>query len=124
MSDSDRESDIVYENDIYNDDGDFMDADKTDGTYYIGLAGYVKGQREPILMSAISPVAFMANVHYDILDYLVEYSTSRVSRPRLDILQVRIDDRQTYNVCIKTHWLRLVQRKWKNIYMQRRKKLD
>lgn len=119
-NDSDN-STIVYENDIYNDDGDFMDADKTDGTYYIGLAGYVKGQTEPILMSAISRDAFMTNVHSDILDYLIEYSISRVSRPQLDILQVRIDERQTYNVCIKTHWLRLVQRKWKNIYTQRRK---
>lgn len=50
----------VYENDnenkkdIYDDDGEFMDAEKTNGSYYIGLAGYVENQSEPILLSSIS----------------------------------------------------------------------
>jgi hypothetical protein len=110
----------IYENenekDIYDDDGEFMDAEKTDGSYYIGLAGYVENQSEPILLSSISPSAFLTNGHSDILDYLTEYSISRVANPELNILKLCVDDRQTYNVVIKTHWLRLVQRKWKNIY--------
>ncbi len=105
--------------DIYDDDGEFMDADKTNGSYYIGLAGYVKNQRDPILLSSISATAFMANEHSDVLEYLTEYSTSRVVNPGLDILKLCVDDRQTYNVVIKTHWLRLVQRKWKNVYYAR-----
>ncbi len=122
-SDSDSDSVVMYgsdrEHDLYDDDGEFMDADKTDGSYYIGLAGYVPGQTEPILMSSISPNAFLTNGRTDVLNYLTEYSTSRVRNPQLDILKLCVDDRQTYNVCIKTHWLRLVQRKWKNTYARR-----
>ncbi len=120
-SESDIDSVVLYgsERDLYDEDGEFMDSDKTDGSYYIGLAGYVRGQTEPILMSSISPNAFLTNEHSDVLRYLAEYSTSRVGNPKLDILKLCVDDRQTYNVCIKTHWLRLVQRKWKNIYTKR-----
>ena len=102
--------------DIYDNDGEFMDAEKTDGSYYIGLAGYVENQREPILLSSISATAFMENEHDDILEYLTGYSTSRVANPALDIIKLCVDDRQTYNVVIKTHWLRLIQRKWKRVY--------
>ena len=117
ICDTDSSDDEVY--DIYDDDGGFMDAEKTDGSYYIGLAGYVENQSEPILLSSISTTAFMENEHDDILEYLTEYSTSRVAKPELDILKLCVDDRQTYNVVIKTHWLRLIQRKWKNIYSTR-----
>lgn len=117
ICDTDSSDDEVY--DIYDDDGEFMDAEKTDGSYYIGLAGYVENQSEPILLSSISANAFLTNGHSDILEYLTEYSTSRVANPGLDILKLCVDDRQTYNVVIKTHWLRLVQRKWKNIYSHR-----
>ena len=119
-SDIDSETVAMYENrDLYDEDGEFMDADKTDGSYYIGLAGYVPNQPEPILLSSISPTAFLMNGHSDVLGYLAEYSTTRVGNPQLDIMKLCVDDRQTYNVCIKTHWLRLVQRKWKNIYARR-----
>ena len=112
ICDTDSSDDEVY--DIYDDDGEFMDAEKTDGSYYIGLAGYVENQSEPILLSSISANAFLMNGHSNVLEYLTEYSTSRVATPKLDILKLCVDDRQTYNVIIKTHWLRLVQRKWKN----------
>ena len=124
MSYSDSDDSLVMygsdrDHDLYDEDGEFMDAEKTDGSYYIGLAGYVPNQPEPILLSSISPSAFLMNGHTDVLGYLAEYSTTRVGNPQLDIMKLCVDDRQTYNVCIKTHWLRLVQRKWKNIYAQR-----
>jgi len=46
ICDTDSES---GSNDLYDEDGEFMDAEKTDGSYYIGLAGYVPNQPEPIL---------------------------------------------------------------------------
>jgi hypothetical protein len=123
MSDTDTDNDSVVlygsEYDIYDDDGEYMETEVKHGSYYIGLAGYVKGQIEPILMSTISPRAFMLHDHSIILEYLTAYSISKVDNPTLDILHVHIDDRQTYNVTIKTHWLRLFQRRWKNIYAKR-----
>ena len=111
---NENENENENKKDIYDDDGEFMDAEKTNGSYYIGLAGYVENQSEPILLSSISANAFLMNGHSNVLEYLTEYSTSRVATPKLDILKLCVDDRQTYNVIIKTHWLRLVQRKWKN----------
>jgi hypothetical protein len=102
--------------DIYDLDNEFMDADKVDGEYYIGLAGNVENQTEPILLSAISTVAFMRHNSADVLRYLMDYSASSViTNPEINIVKLSIDDRQTYNVTIKTHGLRTLQRHWKSL---------
>ena len=106
---------------IYDEDGEFMEADKADGSYYIGLCGYVPDQPEPLLLSAISANAFFNNTRGDVLDYLRDYSTTRVDNPAIDIMKLCVDDRQTYNVVVKTHWLRLFQRKCKKVYAERQK---
>ena len=103
--------DYENERDIYDEDCEFMDADKKHGSYYIGLCGYVKNQEEPILHSSISANAFFNNKHSDVLKYLRDYSTTMVDKPVIDIMKLCVDDRQTYNVIIKTHWLRVFQRK-------------
>lgn len=124
---SDDDSTVIYgsdsenERDIYNEDGEFMEADKTDGSYYIGLCGYVPDQSEPLLLSAISASAFFNNTRSDVLEYLRDYSTTRVDNPSIDIMKLCVDDRQTYNVVVKTHWLRLLQRKCKKVYAERQK---
>uniref|UniRef100_A0A6C0F0Z2 Uncharacterized protein n=1 Tax=viral metagenome TaxID=1070528 RepID=A0A6C0F0Z2_9ZZZZ len=115
-SDSDSDS-----GDIYDEDGEFMEADKANGAYYIGLCGYVPEQPEPLLLSSISANAFFNNTHGDILEYLRDYSTTRVDKPAIDIMKLCVDDRQTYNVVVKTHWLRLFQRKCKKVYAERQK---
>ena len=104
---------------IYEADGDFMDADKKDGKYYIGLPGYIKSQNSLILLSSITPGTFFHFGKDDVLRYLVEYGVSRISKPEIHIMKVDIDERQTYNVSIKTHWLRLIQRKWKRLHRER-----
>ena len=107
--------------DIYDEDGEFMEADKANGAYYIGLCGYVPEQPEPLLLSSISANAFFNNTCGDILEYLRDYSTTRVDKPAIDIMKLCVDDRQTYNVVVKTHWLRLFQRKCKKVYAERQK---
>ena len=130
---------------IYDADGGFMDEDKTNGGYYIGLPGYIKsregtygslpnppsqeqgvagGRQSPvgsmILLSSISPGVFFKYGAADVLDYLVEYGVSRISKPEIHIMKVDIDERQTYNVSIKTYWLRLIQRNWKRVFRERK----
>ena len=48
------------------------------------------------------------------------YSIIYVNNPKVDIFQLYITH-QTYNVVLKTYWIRLIQRHWKNTY---RKKMD
>lgn len=102
--------------DIYDTDSEFMDADKTDGAYYIGLAGHIENQTEPVLLSAISTDAFMRHNSADVLRYLIDYSVSSViTHPEINIIKLSIDNRQTYNALIKTHGLRTLQRRWKSL---------
>ena len=108
--------------DIYDSDGSYLDAEKEDGEYCIGLAGYIQNQREPILLSAISPTAFLNHNASDVLRYLIEYSASSViTNNEIHLLKISLDERQTYNVCFKTHGLRRLQRKWRTSFCQRHK---
>jgi len=109
---------------IYDEDGEFMEADKANGSYYIGLCGYVPDQPEPLLLSSISANAFFNNTRGDVLEYLMDYSTTRVDNPAIDIMKLCVDDRHTYNVVVKTHWLRLFQRKCKKVYAERQKLIN
>jgi hypothetical protein len=108
------ESDAIFEM-----DEDFMDAEKLDSAYYIGLPGYLANQNQLLLMNSISPTAFFKHDHAAVLKYLVEYSTSRINKPKVHILQVHVDEHQAYNVTIKTFWLKLVQRAWKRVFKER-----
>ena len=115
-SDSESESDTIFEM-----DEDFMDAEKLDAAYYIGLPGYLVIQNQLLLMNSISPDAFFKHDHTAVLKYLVEYSTSRIHKPDVHILQVHVDENEAYNVTIKTFWLRLIQRAWKRVFRERQR---
>jgi hypothetical protein len=121
MSDYDYESDAdATESDaIFEMDEEFMDAEKLEAAYYIGLPGFLASQNQLLLMSSISPGAFFKHDHSAVLKYLEEYSTSRIHKPDVHILQLHIDDRQAYNVIVKTFWLKLVQRSWKRVFRER-----
>jgi len=104
---------------IFTMDEDFMDAEKMDSAYYIGLPGYLPSQNQLLLMNSISPNAFFKHDHAAVLKYLVEYSTSRIHKPDVHILQVHVDENEAYNVTIKTFWLRLIQLAWKRVFKER-----
>ena len=123
-TENENESIIMDEDDeIYEEDCDFLDADKGDRMYYIGLSGYVKRQNQTILLSSISSKTFMRHDGDDVLQYLVDYSAVDVlnhnATPSIQILQLHIDGKHTYNVVNKTFWLKMVQRSWKRVYAQR-----
>jgi hypothetical protein len=42
-----------------------------------------------------------------------------VNKPKIDIMKLYILEDQTYSVVLKTYWLRLIQRRWKNVYKKR-----
>ena len=128
-SESETESIIMNEDDeIYEEDCDFLDADKGDRKYYIGLSGHVKRQNQTILLSSISPKTFMKHDGEEVLQYLVEYSAvdirNHCTTPSIQILQLHLDDKQTYNVVNKTFWLKMVQRSWKRVYAQRQSAIN
>ena len=94
---------------------------KQHGKYYIGLPGFIRKFQEYILLSSISAKSFLNYNIEDVSNYLTDYSISYITNPNIHIMKLIIKDNGVYNVVLKTHWLRLVQRKWKNIYKERQK---
>ena len=88
-----------------------------DGHRYIGIASETADAEPPcvILLNTIQPRTFFRHSYRDVVRYLCQYSlmktSSRFRQPR--ILQLIILSDDTYAVCDKTIWLRLVQRRWK-----------
>ena len=128
---SDTDSEYEYEmyspemenvfNMIYYDDIEFLDEDKEDGHYYIGLYEYIHSKSELLLSTTVSPNIFYKYPYNNVSRYLRAYSIIRnkYSTKNIQVIQLKIDTQNTYTVIIKTYWIRLIQRHWKKIYKER-----
>jgi len=92
--------------------------------YYIGLPGYIKKERNYILMSSISCRRFLKHPFKDIVSYLHSMSICYVVNPQIHIMKLHISDGGVYNVVLKTHYIRLIQRTWKKIYKKRQEYIN
>lgn len=126
-SDTDDDEYDVYDTDddeieeIYNADLDFIGTDKEDKKYYIGLCGLTDSY-SMILMNTVSSNVYLKYSHDKVLKYLIEYSLCYLYNPKIHILQLHIDPADnTYKVIIKTHWIRLIQRRWRNVLNERKR---
>ena len=125
LSSYSEEDDSLYGEEwlsVYDDEYDNIDSEKIDQSYYLGLPGYSKKMNYFILLNTILPRTFYKYELNDILIYLSDYSCSFVNNPKMHIMQLHINDQGVYTVVLKTSWLKIVQRKWKNI-MKRRKEI-
>ena len=126
-SDDDFDDNVLFENwyDIVDtislDEEDYESIPKVDGKYYIGLPGFIRKFQEYILLSSISAKSFLNYDIGDVCSYLTDYSISYITNPNVQIMKLFIQNNGVYNVVLKTHWLRLVQRKWKKIYKEKQK---
>jgi len=104
--DFDIESDTIFREDSYH-----LDSDKLNNVYSF---------RKTILyVNSVSQPTFYKHSYCNLLRYLKNYSIFRCIHPKIDIMKLHILRNGTYTVIVKTHWLRLVQRRWKNIYKKR-----
>tara|TARA_B100001996_G_scaffold356244_1_gene319443 strand:+ start:254 stop:796 length:543 start_codon:yes stop_codon:yes gene_type:complete len=87
--------------------------------YYIGLPGYIKKSGNYILLSTISSKRFLKHPFKDIVSYLHSMSICYIVNPQIHIMKLYISDCGVYNVVLKTHYIRLVQRTWKKIYKEK-----
>ena len=128
---------------IFMEDQELVESDKEDNQYLIGGCYTTKHREisktlEHIYLSiALKPSTFFKTDYKVIQEYLKVYgfggiySTQpiwinnpliRTSLPPLEIMQMKIksDGQFCHNIVIlKTTWLRLVQRRWKNIFKKR-----
>ena len=122
--DSDTDTEMSTSDVIFELEEDYIDEYKDDKKYYVGLPGYIAKENRLLLLTTISPSTFMKFKYADVLRYLVEYSATNIKRPNVHILQVHIDEHNSYNVVIKTFWLKLIQRSWKRVFLERNRIID
>lgn len=107
-------------NSIYRDERRHLDSDKEDAKYYIGFCKYYPIDNYIIMTCSVSPRSFLKYSGKRIRTYLRNYSAIIVRSPRINIMKLSISPHDgSYNVIIKTHWLRLVQRHWRKVYQER-----
>jgi hypothetical protein len=115
---NDFEIDTVLE-DIFDTEEHYLDEEKIDGCYYIGLPCLMKSPREWILQISIQPKTMLSNRFSDVMRYLTDYSVTRIRNPRMHIMKLDVSNTGAYNVTLKTFWLKLVQRTWKRVFKER-----
>jgi len=106
--------------DIYREECDFLDTEKQDGHYYLGLCSYMPDNNLILYANAIEPRTFFKHVPSYVMSYLRVYSIFKIRNPTMDIMKLSILDDNTYTVLVKTYWLRIIQRTWKRVYKQRK----
>jgi hypothetical protein len=123
-TDSDSETDMEseYESDDYDDietaETEFENTEKRDGHYYLGIPW--TSSHFMLMNGTISAATFMDYEYSRILGYVRTYSVFYVSpNSQIEIMKLILDADQSYTTVLKTHWLRLVQRRWKTVYRER-----
>ena len=100
---------------------DFNHDKHQDGKYYIGLPYYDKVFEELLLASSVCRETFFSHSIENVTHYLKNYSVVRTEQRDVpEIMQLIIHPTtEAYNIVLKTHWIRLIQRTWKNVMKKR-----
>jgi len=127
--DSDPDTDYEDEGyDIYDEVDDIADEEDEEddlfrfdhGALYIGHYFYDREYNTLLLASTINPRTMFKHSHNAVVKYLHESSLSFLQNPKIDIMQMCISqDIRVFSVIVKTYWLKIVQRCWKNTFKQR-----
>ena len=98
----------------------------THNKYYIGYYTLLDYQNnELIMVNKIHPKTFMKFNSTLISKYFYWYSGMAFSKkPSTDILQLQIDQYDSYTVIVKTFWIKIIQRTWKRVYAERKKFIE
>ena len=108
--------DMGSDEELINDEFDFQDDDKVNLDYYVGVCHTVNSGKL-ILGTSISIKSFFKYDLRHIHEFLEDDSTPLC----IEIMELHIARDLTYNVVLKTFWLRIVQRTWRKIFQQRQK---
>ena len=117
---------------IHNMDYQHLYSEKQNSKYYIGLCAeilqndYLHLPTESIylMVNSISPSTYFKWSYKSCLRYLYYYGMTAMHKPEINILQLHILNDGTYSVVIKTFWLKIIQRKWKKIFNERKQILS
>ena len=119
--DSDISDESTYD-ELYEAEEEFLDRQKKDGEYVIGMFRVVRGV--PLYAIGLTPHTFFKHDYDTIVRYMRMYSIVQIYVPEVNILKI-VHSRHhiTSNVSFistevinKTLWLRLIQRHWRKAF--------
>ena len=132
--DNDNDNDSYYGNEDEDEDEDefmieisdlndcFTDSEKKNGQYIIGLCNYLD---DNIYCSGVVSDAFFKYSYDQVKKYLFYNSITRILyEPKIDILQLVINDDDEYISILKTYWIRLIQRHWKKLCLKKQNMIN
>lgn len=112
---------------MYDYEEDFEDEEKQDGQYYIGIYTYMPdamSTKKLFLGMAVSTKLFFKYEYKYVYKYLCSAITycryAKNYDMRINILKLHVDHNMLYLVTVKTYWLKLIQRHWKNVIKKRK----
>lgn len=115
--------DLVMTKRQYKQQRKFINSEKIDNQYYIGLAYISPETQQYHIAACILPEIFTKNTHNNVFNYLKKYSIVKKCTPVVHIMQLKMyidsDGFETECVVIKTFWLKILQRKWQRLFQKR-----
>ena len=100
-----------------------MDPVFQEGAYSLGMYWPSQYKKEPVQLlvaSMISTKQWFNYSHQDVTNYLRDYSIAQLEpMSKIEIMEVHEQPDLCLTVILKTHWLRLVQRAWRNVIGRR-----
>ena len=121
-----EENDMRYILDeMYDFEADFDEKEKEDEQYFIGLYLSMNVNSNHLYLGmAVSPDLFFEYEYKYVRNYLysgIQYCRyARNYHLEISIMQLNITNDGNYLVTIKTYWLKLIQRHWKNIIQKKK----
>lgn len=90
-----------------------------DNNYYLCSCVYVRDSNILLMVLKISISMFFAYERSILLQYLYWASCIR-HKPNLEVVQIKILEDGTYSCIVKTRYIKILQRKWREIYKNRK----
>ena len=106
----------LNEDDVFYDEEEYTEC--IQGEYYIGCYTHDLSRNILLLVLKVKPSTFLTYRRSIILKYFYYYSWLR-QKPNLEIVKVNILEDGSYSCVVKTRYLKMIQRKWKEIYRNR-----
>jgi hypothetical protein len=92
--------------------------------YFIGIHKYIPDENILLLINRVLPTTFFKYPIDVIYKYFFWYSGIYINMnprpPPIEIIQVYVLADDTYTCVLKTYYIKIIQRRWKKIYRERK----
>ena len=109
---------------IYFEDESYQNIELVNNSYILGLCKYYYPSDSLLLINKISVESFFKFLYEDVLAFLMSYSLFQIRKKQVDIIKLvysRDNSGEiTYTCVVKSHYIRLIQRRWKRIMKERK----